>query len=313
MQFIDLKYPDRALAPMDCGLVLGNFDGVHRGHVALIEDLNRLNALRRNRLPLGAFCFSEHPSHYLGHPVPRLCTNQEKMELFRRAGLQFVIFCDFPTYKDLSPERFVIETLIRDCRCQMAVCGYNYTFGAKGSGTAEDLARWFGSQPGREVSIVPPVTDGRFTISSSVIRDMLTRGHPEDAKRLLGHPFTLTGTVQDGRRIGRAMGFPTANLVFPKNGIVPAHGVYAVTVKIGRRLFFGISNVGTRPTFDDDDSVTCETFLFDFKGDLYGKTLCISFLHFLRAERAFPSSEALQAQIDRDVARAKEYLLPQGS
>ena len=310
MQFIDLKYPDRPLAPMDCGLVLGNFDGVHRGHKALIEELKRLNASRRPRLPLGAFCFTEHPSHHFGHPVPRLCSNKEKMELFRRAGLQFVIFCDFPSYKDVSPEDFVIRTLIRDCHCQMAVCGYNYTFGAKGAGKAEDLAHWLGEHAGRTVSIVPPVTDGRITVSSSAIRDMLERGHPEDATRLLGHPFTLTGTVDDGKHVGRAMGFPTANLAFPDGGLIPAHGVYAVTVKIGRRSFFGISNVGTRPTFEDGEHVTCETFLFDFNGDLYGKTLEISFLRFLRAERAFPTVEALQEQIQKDILLAKEYLMP---
>jgi riboflavin kinase/FMN adenylyltransferase len=137
---------------------------------------------------------------------------------------------------------------------------------------------------------------------------MLERGHPEDATRLLGHPFTLTGTVKHGKQVGREMSSPTANLSFPQQSVIPAFGVYAVTVKKGRRHYFGISNVGVRHTFSDDgEDVTCETFLFDFNGDLYGSELEISFLRFLRAERAFPSQEALAEQIRKDIDHAKEY------
>lgn len=307
MEIIDLKFTDEPRQFEDCGLVLGNFDGVHRGHRALIDELKRLNANRGQRLPLGAFCFARHPSHYFGAPVPHLCTNEEKMALLREAGLQFVILCDFPTLRDLSPEDFVRDILIRQCHCRMAVCGYNYTFGAKGAGKAEDLARWLGSQPDCAVSIVPPVMDGDNVISSSAIRRMLEGGHPEDATRLLGRPFSLRGTVTDGRHVGNKMGYPTANVLFPRDGLIPAHGVYAVTVRVGRQLYLGISNVGTRPTFDDDDQVNCETFLFDFNGNLYGKTIQVSFLRFLRPERAFPSAEALYEQVKKDIQYAKQF------
>ena len=307
MQIIDLKHPERELELGECGLVLGNFDGVHRGHRALIDELKRLNAERRPQLPLGALCFKTPPSAYLGTPVPQLSTTEEKLELLKTAGLRFVILYDFPELRDLSPMDFVKDILIRDCHCMMAVCGFNYTFGAKGAGKPQDLVEWLGSQPRRSVSVVPAVTDGRHTVSSSEIRRMLELGHPEDATRMLGRPFSLTGTVLEGKSVGHKMGYPTANLVFPEGGLIPAHGVYAVTVKIGRRSYFGISNVGTRPTFDDGERVTCETFLFDFSGDLYGKTLQVSFLRFLRAERAFPSLQALQAQISRDILRTKEF------
>ena len=307
MQIIGLRHPQEPYTLRECGLVLGNFDGVHRGHRALIDELKRLNAKRSPRLPLGALCFSEHPSYTLGEGVPRLCSNEEKMEIFRRAGLQFVIFCSFPDLMHLSPEAFVRDILVNICHCRMAVCGYNYTFGAKGAGKAEDLARLL-QESGADASIVAPVTDGRHVISSTVIRDMLERGHPEDAARLLGRPYTLTGKVARGKHVGRVMGFPTANLTFDAKQVIPAHGVYAVTVKIGRRSYFGISNIGTRPTFQDGDHVTCETFLFEFNGDLYGKTLQVCFLHFLREERPFANQSALQAQIERDIATAREYL-----
>lgn len=308
MQIIELNYPDERFPSMPCGLVLGNFDGVHRGHLALIEELQRLNKKRKQRLPLGALCFAEHPSKYFGKPTPMLCNNEEKIQLFRRAGLQFVIFCSFAQLKDLSPEEFVAKILIKTCQCRMAVCGFNYSFGKKGAGTPEDLVRWLGSQADSEVSIVPPVTDGGQSVSSTAIRSMLERGHPEDATRLLGRPFTLTGKVEGGKQVGREMNTPTANLVFAKDSVIPAHGVYAVTVKTGRRLYYGVSNVGVRPTFTNDgEHITCETYLLDFNGDLYGKEITVSFLRFLREERAFPSKEALAEQIQKDIDHAKEY------
>ena len=307
MKVIDLKNPHKEYPIVDCGLVLGNFDGVHRGHRALIDELKKLNKTRTPRLPLGAFCFTKHPSHIFGKPVPQLCDNEKKMELFRRAGLQFIILCEFEELKDLSPEEFVAKTLIRDCKCQMAVCGFNYTFGKKAAGTADDLVNWLGSQPGREVRVVPSVTDGRHVISSSVIRKMLEDGHPEDATRLLGRPYSLSGKVAKGKQVGRKLSAPTANLLFPADRLVPAHGVYAVTVKTGRRTYLGISNVGHRPTFDDGNAITCETYLFDFNGDLYRKKIEVSFLYFLRGERTFDSEEALSTQIQKDIERAQKY------
>lgn len=309
MQIIHLKHPDREFTLTDCALCLGNFDGVHRGHRALIEELKRKNAQRADRLPMGALLFSTPPSLFLSStPIPQLNTLEEKLDLLREAGLRFVILYDFAQLKDLSPDEFVQRILIEECRCRLAVCGFNYTYGAKGSGNIETLYKTFGSQPNRTLSVVPAVMDGRHCVSSSVIRSMLEQGHPEDAARLLGRPFFLTGTVVDGRHVGTGMGVPTANLTFPEGGLIPAHGVYLTTVRIARRTYAAISNVGTRPTFDDGDTVNCETFIFDYNGDLYGKTLRISFLRFLRAEKKFASMEDLKEQIRLDIARAKEYL-----
>ena len=306
MKIVDLKHPERPFPLSDCGLCLGNFDGVHRGHRALIQELQKKNRERTLRLPLGALLFTRPPSAILTpQPIPQLNTLEEKLELLRDAGLRFALLYDFEELRDLSPDDFVRKILMEDCHCRLAVCGFNYTYGAKGAGNAQTLAATFGTQPNRTLSVVSPITDGRYPISSSVIRSMLERGHPEDAARLLGHPFFITGTVTDGRHVGTAMGFPTANLNFPEGGLIPAHGVYATTIRIGRRTYIGISNVGTRPTFDDGDAVNCETFIFDFSGDLYGKTLRVSFLRFLRAEKKFPSQEALEAQIRIDIARAK--------
>ncbi len=307
MEFVHLAKETLQLAPRACGLVLGNFDGVHRGHIALIDELKRRNAARSTPLLLGALCFRTPPSHTLGNPVPQLTTNQEKFELLRRAGLHFVLLYEFDELKDLSPEEFVKDILIAKHNCLLAVCGFNYTFGKRGAGTPQQLAEWLSAQQDAEVGIVPAVTDGRHTVSSTVIRSMLERGHPEDANRLLGHHFTLEGKVERGKRLGRVLGFPTANLRFPANSLVPAHGVYAVAVRLGRKHYRGIANVGIRPTFDNDDLANCEVHLLDYEGYLYGKTLRVSFLHFLRAERAFANADALQAQIQNDISAALEY------
>lgn len=309
MQIVDLKHPDWPIEPTDCGLCLGNFDGVHRGHRALIRELQEKNAQREMPLPLGALLFTTPPSALLSsHPSPQLNTLEEKMELLREAGLRFVVLYNFAELRDMDPDDFVRKILMSECRCRLAVCGFNYTYGAKGAGNAETLMRTFGTQPGCTLSVVDPVTDGRYTVSSSVIRSMLEQGHPEDAARLLGRPFFITGKVVDGRHVGSTMGFPTANLTFPEGGLIPAHGVYLSTVRIARRTYAAISNVGTRPTFDDGDAVNCETFIFHYNGDLYGKTLRISLLRFLRPEKKFPSMEALEEQIKLDIRRAQEYL-----
>ena len=308
MKIVDLKHPERTYPLMDCGLCLGNFDGVHRGHRALIQELKAQNAKRRERLPLGALLFTVPPSVVLGKPVPQLTTLEDKLELLAEAGLRFAILYDFAEIKDMAPDDFTRKILIEECQCRLAVCGFNYSYGAKGAGTPERLMQTFGSQPNRTLSIVPPVADGEQPVSSSVIRSMLESGHPEDATRLMGHPFTLTGVVLKGRNVGTKMGYPTANLEFPKGGLIPARGVYASTVRIGKRTYTAISNVGSRPTFDDGDEINCETFIFDYHRNLYGQTIRVSLLHFLRPEQKFASQEELEQQIYTDVARAKDYL-----
>ncbi len=309
MKVLGLGHMEKCPIPAACGLCLGNLDGVHRGHRALIDELKRQNAARAQRLPLGALLFETPPSAHLGHCVPQLTTLEEKLELLREAGLRFVILLDFATVKDMAPDDFVRDILIGACHCRLAVCGFNYTYGARGAGNAERLAATFGTADGCTLAVLPPVMHGAQPVSSSTIRALLEEGRPEEAAALLGRPFYLTGTVKSGKRVGRVMGYPTANLTFPKDGLVPAHGVYVSTVRVGRRTYTAVSNVGRRPTFDDGDAINCETFLFDFHGDLYGKTLRVSLLRFLREERRFDTVRELEDQIAADVRRARDYHL----
>ena len=307
MRIVQLNHATSVSIEGGVGLCLGHFDGVHVGHRALFEELKLLNAARAKKLPLGVLCFTTPPASTLGRsPTPQLTTLEEKLALIGAAGLDFAVLFDFPALKDMTPFDFVSKILIGECRAKMLVCGFNYSFGARGAGTPEDLRQWF-EQGERVVSVLPPITDGDRTVSSSLIRTLLLDGHPDDAARLLGRPYTLTGTVSDGQRLGRTMGLPTANLTFAKEALVPRHGVYATAVKVGEEIYHGISNVGVRPTVNQGRDVNCETFIFDFKGDLYGQEIEIRFLHFLREEQRFEGLDALKAQIRCDIERAKRY------
>ncbi|MBQ9802651.1 MAG: riboflavin biosynthesis protein RibF [Clostridia bacterium] len=308
MRVIPLQQSNAPLPPhVACGLCLGHFDGVHVGHRALFEELKRLRATKEKDLPLGVLLFSTPPTATLSKsPTPQLTTLEEKLALIAEAGLDFAVLYDFPAIKDMSPEAFIDEILIGECRAELLVCGFNYSFGARGAGTPTTLLHRFATGE-RTVSVMPPVLDGPYTVSSSLVRAMLTGGRPDDAARLLGRPYTLSGHVTDGRRLGRTMGLPTANLTFPRGALVPMHGVYAVTVVADGVTHHGICNVGVRPTVNDGRDVNCETFIFDFEGDLYGKPLTVAFLHFLREEQRFADLGALETQIRCDIARAKNY------
>lgn len=309
MRIVNLRDRSEVLSVTECGLCLGNFDGVHRGHRALIQKLKELNRQQEPELPLGALLFSQPPSLLLSpHPVPQLTTLEEKLALLGEAGLDFAILYDFEELMHLSPTEFAENILMKECRCRIAVCGFNYTYGVRGAGNVRTLADTFRTYPNRTLAVVEPVTEKGAPISSSTIRSLLEKGHPEKAARLLGRPFSLTGIVTKGKHIGGALGFPTANLSFPQGGLVPAHGVYLSKVEIGGHSFYGISNVGVRPSFDDGEHVNCETFIFDFEEDLYGKSLCVSLLRFLRKEQKFASKQALQEQIIADVAQARAYI-----
>jgi len=307
MQLVSLDEKQPVTLEGGCGLCLGHFDGVHVGHRALFDELQQQARLRDDKLPLGVLLFTTPPTATLSkNPTPQLTSLDEKLKLIKAAGLDFAVLYDFPAIKDLSPEAFMDDILLGECHAELLVCGFNYSFGARGKGTPTDLLNRF-AKSGHTVSVMPPVLDGPYTVSSSLVRAMLLGGQPDDAARLLGRPYALTGRVADGRRIGRAMGFPTANLTFPTGMLVPMHGVYAVRVQLDATCYNGICNIGVRPTVNDGRDVNCETFIFDFNDDLYGKEMTVSFLHFLREERKFKALDELEAQIHLDVERARSY------
>ena len=291
--------------PPACVLCLGNFDGVHIAHRALMHTATKLRAHRSLDAVCGVFCFDPPSSDFLGAQAPaHLTTLPQKLSCFRDEGMEYAFLADFEALRSLSPERFLTEVLRDGCHCVAAVCGFNYRFGYRGAGTP-DMIRKHLNIP---VEVQNEICMDGDTVSSSKIRALLRKGDAEAAAKLLTLPYSITSKVLHGKALGRTWGFPTLNQAFPSRAIVPRHGVYVTDCILPdgthRR---GISNVGLRPTVDSDQAVNCETHLLDYEGTLYGKDVTVSFLRFVRPEMRFDSPEALRAQIERDLKTAKNY------
>lgn len=291
-----MPIPDRTL------LALGNFDGVHLAHRALLREAKSWRDRDFADAAVGVFCFRTLPAdHLLADPVGHLCTYEERLSRFASCGMELAIVAEFEELRDLSPTDYVEQILQAECHCIAAACGFNHRFGKGGEGTPALLERLLEGH----VLIQPSVTDGGLPISSTRIRALLAEGEPEEAARLLGAPYSFKAHVLHGKALGRRLGAPTVNQNFPIGAALPRLGVYAVSCEIDGRRFFGISNVGVHPTVDHAAPVNCETHLFDLNEDLYGKEIEISFLHFIRPERRFETAEALAEQIKADLLEAR--------
>jgi len=289
-------------------VAIGNFDGIHRGHVAVIA---RAKALAQQ---LGAPCavltFEPHPTdHFKGEgTIFRLTPFKAKAQILARMGLAGMIVLTFDkALAECSAEAFITQILLARLRIRAAVVGYDFHFGARRAGTPALLAQ-AGRQYGFQVEIVErvPTHAGDEAASSTATRTALVDGDVGLAERLLGHPFAIWGEVIAGQRRGRVLGFPTANLR-PDSSCRLRHGIYAVRVRIGATIHDGVASFGRRPTFDNGAALL-EVFVFDFKGDLYGQTIEVLFKGWIRAEAKFASVESLIEQMKRDEMKAKEIL-----
>lgn len=313
--FLDLR--GGKISPMEkpalpSVLCLGNFDGVHLAHSALLREGE---ALRKAHLPhglLGVFTFFAPSYDYLSTPKTNrahLTTLKEKLSLFAAAGADFACLCHFGEIRALPAEDF-LDLLVCELGAVGAVCGFNFRFGAGGGGTSALLSSFFDApHEGRFCAVVPPYNLDGQAVSSTRIRGMLSEGRAEDACRHLGRPYALVSRVVHGKHLGRAWGFPTANQSFLPESLVPAHGVYAVLCHTPDGIYPGVANVGSHPTVDASAPVNCETHVMGgFAGDLYGKTVKIEFLCRLRDEMKFDSEETLRLAITKDAEVAEAYV-----
>ncbi len=304
--WISLKEQIPCGTPGESVLCLGNFDGVHMGHRALLRAAQELCRERFPHASCGVFCFSEPSTDYLlPTPPQHLCTLSQKLDRFSDVGMDVVCLSDFAALRDFSADEF-IDFLCSDCHAVALVCGFNYHFGKNGSGTAEHLCKRL---PGR-VLTVPEVLWKQETVSSTRIRACIAHGNIEDANAMLTLPYSFSAPVLHGKALGRKLGSPTVNQRFPDLMQVPRHGVYVTECALadGTR-YRGVTNVGIRPTVDSDRTVNCETYLLGFSGNLYGEELSVSFLKWLRPEQKFASRELLREQIQKDVRTAVEAVL----
>ncbi|WP_182086712.1 bifunctional riboflavin kinase/FAD synthetase [Aureimonas sp. ME7] len=306
-----LRVTDAArLAPALRGgvVAIGNFDGVHRGHQAVLETAGAIAADRG--LPRLALTFEPHPRTVFRpqHPVPRLTPAPLRARLLGHLGFDAVIEQPFDLdFASRPAEAFAAETLARDLGARHVVVGFDFRFGARRQGDVAFLeAR--GPELGFGVTCAPALADeGGNIVSSSRIREDLMNGDVAAAASLLGYRWTLDGTVSHGAKLGRTLGYPTANMVLSDDELL-AHGIYAVRVRrADGRLHDGVASYGRRPTFDNGAALF-ETYLFDFSGDLYGEAISVSLFGFIRGEERFASKEALVTRMDLDAAEARALL-----
>ena len=288
-------------------IALGFFDGVHKGHGALLHRA-ALRAKELGAVPT-AFTFDAHPTQViLGQNATLLTTPAERADLMRRLyAIQDVIVARFDDWMmHLNWHDFVTELLVKQHGAIHLVAGHDYRFGYRGEGTPDKLAALC-ARLGIGCDIIPPVEVDGIRISSSYVRTLVAQGEVERAMDFLGHPHTLTDQVRHGKKIGTRLGFPTMNLQLPAGSVVPAFGVYATRVWVDGKTYIAATNVGVRPTVGDDRPVTVEGSLIDFTGDLYGKTVRMEFFRRIRPEQKFDSLDALRTQIAQDVQAVRAY------
>jgi riboflavin kinase/FMN adenylyltransferase len=284
-------------------LALGNFDGLHRGHLKIIERVKR-GAAEHGGTAM-AMTFDPHPPRVVrpDKAPPLLMTKAQRLEALHKAGISCVAVVRFThELSQWDPETFVRRVLVDWLRVSEVWVGANFLFGHERSGTFS-LLRTLGQRYGFRADKIDPVRYKDFVVSSTRIRRLVGEGRMDEAGALLGHAYYVDGTIVEGRKRGREIGFPTANLV-TDNELIPPYGVYATTLTIDGIVRAGLTNIGLRPTFGET-SATIETHLLRFSGDLYGKRVRLGFVQRLRDERRFDDVDALRAQIEADQRRAE--------
>ena len=290
-------------------VAIGNFDGVHRGHISVIARAKAL-AMKLGR-PSAVLTFEPHPTDFFKgeNTIFRLTPLETKAKLIERLGIDGLIVLSFKKdLASLTAEAFVRDILVRRLGIGAAIAGYDFHFGAKRSGSPAFLKE-AGERFGFIVEIVDKVAAQSLSepASSTATRSALEAGDVARAAQILGHPYEITGAVVAGQTRGRTLGFPTANIL-PDPSCRLRHGIYAVRVIAQQGIYNGVASFGRRPTFDHGQALL-ETFLFDFSGDLYGETIEVFFLGWIRPEEKFQSAAALIEKMKRDVAEAKRILL----
>jgi len=285
-------------------LALGNFDGLHRGHLKIIERVRR-GAAEHGGTPM-AMTFDPHPSRVVrpDKAPPLLMTKAQRLEAFERAGINAVAVVRFTTeLSKWNPETFVREVLVDWLRVSEVWVGANFLFGHDRSGNFSTL-RTLGQRYGFRADKIDPVRYKEFVVSSTRVRRLVAEGRMDEAGALLGHQFYIDGRVVPGAHRGEALRFPTANLE-TDNELLPPNGVYATMTTIDGIVHPSITNVGVRPTFGDTTKTMIEAYVLGYDGDLYGRSVRLGFVQRLRDERKFEDVDALRAQIEADRRRAE--------
>ena len=284
---------------------LGFFDGVHLGHQALLDACLRLAA--ETGAKTGAVTFTAHPESLVLGKAPLLLNSPaDRRRLLAQQRIERVLELTFDEQLRKMPWQDFFQMLITEYNAAGLVCGDDFRFGYRGEGNAALLQNAC-RNAGIPCVVIPEQILMGKRVSSTLIRDLLSQGRVDVATQFLGHPHILSGTVIPGRGLGHTIGIPTANIQPPAGVLLPKAGVYACKAAVDNREYLAVTNIGSRPTVEGHH-VTVEPWLLDFKGDLYGKELTLSFHAFLREEQKFPTLEDLKAQIHQDAVKTRKEL-----
>lgn len=292
-------------------VALGNFDGVHKGHQALIAKAAETG--REKGLKSAVFTFTNHPANVISGKtkVKNIMDFDEKVEAVAKYGVDYLFSVDFDDLmRTSSPEVFCRDILCEKLKAKIAVCGFNYSFAYKAEGNPQVLAE-YGKKLGYETYVIDPVYVGDDIVSSTLIRRKIAEGKVDEYINYTGRAYDIEGIVIHGRHIGHRIGFPTVNLALSSEMVQPVNGVYVTKTfvnldRTGIKSFPSVTNVGNKPTVGIFDK-NAETHIFGFDENIYGEKIKVEFLKLLRPEQRFENLDALQEQIQRDCLNAKEY------
>lgn len=292
-------------AQQDTAVAIGKFDGVHLGHKKLIGELLQQ---RKRGLLATIFTFDPSPEMYFGYASGKeLSTRDEKRILFEQMGIDLLV--EFPFNRKTAatpPETFVTDILAKRLRAKFIAAGPDLSFGDRGKGDFA-LLKSMAASCGYEARMIDKVQVGETVISSTLIRDFVSKGEMEKAAQCLGDPYTIRGTVVHGKALGRRIGFPTLNQVPPEEKLLPPHGVYFSRVTVDNNTYRGITNIGVKPTVTDENKITVETFLYDFSSDIYGEFAEVELLHYRRPELKFSGIDELEETMAKDIQAGTHY------
>ncbi|MDR1247594.1 MAG: bifunctional riboflavin kinase/FAD synthetase [Clostridiales Family XIII bacterium] len=301
VQFDDIRSIEKSAVAM------GNFDGMHKGHIELVR--RTVAGAARNGIKSAVFTFSNHSKNALAGKriVRNIQYPNDKAAMIGALGVDYLFSVPFTErIQHMSKETFVEELLLGTFNMAEAFCGFNFRYGYKAEGDAESM-RAAGALFGFPVHVLNAVRVDGQTVSSSLIRKLIAEGRMEECERFSGRNYFVEGVVSEGNRIGRTFGFPTLNINTDDVMAVPAHGVYVTECAVANGNYASVTNVGVRPTIDGAGTRIVETHLLDFSGDLYGRTVRVVFLKKIRDERRFANIELLARQIEKDCSDARKY------
>ena len=285
-------------------LAMGAFDGLHIGHINVIKETVKLAG--DNLLP-SVLTFKEDPDADLKGETSYIISPEIKSQVLKEGGIKQVFMLDFKKIKEMSPKEFFQKIVLEKCKAKMLFCGDNFRFGKNASGDTA-LLKEYCENSGITLCVVPYSKINEKVISSTAIRQAIENGDMELVKKMLGRNYSLFLEVVYGNKIGRTLGAPTINQIIPKGYTLPKFGVYASFVSFGGKTYKGVTNIGVKPSIKGSYSPSAETYILDFEGDLYGKTIKTELVEFIRPEKKFDSLESLKVEINLNAQKARKLL-----